>query len=263
MKEKLEKLGFSSKEADVYIALLELGSAVVSDVAKKAGINRSTAYVLLESLTKKGFVSVSEKNNIKNFSVTPIESISHYLNGMARQYTNMAKIANDMAPDLKSLYLSSIPKSRVKFFQGAEGLKMAYEDTLTSKETIRAFAEVGNMHNALPGYFPDYYNRRAKRNISIRGIVPDTPETKERTKHDKAEKRESLLVPKDKYGFTPEVNIYDNKIAFMSWQEKFSLIIESQELADAFKKIFDLSWQEAKRLNKFCRKKVNCNKKTP
>jgi sugar-specific transcriptional regulator TrmB len=55
MKEKLEKLGFSSKEADVYISLLELGSAIVSDVAKKAGINRSTAYVLLESLAKKGF----------------------------------------------------------------------------------------------------------------------------------------------------------------------------------------------------------------
>ena len=66
MKEKLEKLGFSPKEADVYISLLELGSAVVSDVAKKAGINRSTAYVLLESLEKKGFVSVSEKDNIKN-----------------------------------------------------------------------------------------------------------------------------------------------------------------------------------------------------
>ena len=56
-------------------------------------------------------------------------------------------------------------------------------------------------------------------------------------------------------GFSPEINIYDNKIIFMSWQEKFSLIIESQELADAFKKIFDLSWQEAKRLDKLCRKK--------
>jgi hypothetical protein len=41
----------------------------------------------------------------------------------------------------------------------------------------------------------------------------------------------------------------------MSWQEKFSLIIESQELADAFKKIFDLSWQEAKRLDKICKRK--------
>ena len=255
MKEKLEKLGFSPKEADVYVALLELGSAAVSDVSKKAGINRSTSYVLLESLAKKGFVSVSDKNNIKNFSVTPVESITQYLNGLARQYTNMAKIANDIVPDLKSLYLSSIPKSRVKFFQGVEGLKIAYEDTLTSKETIRAFADVENMHNTLPEYFPDYYSRRAKRNISIRGIFPDTPEAKERIKHDKTENRESLLVPKDKYSFSPEINVYDNKIIFMSWQEKFSLIIESQELADAFKKIFELSWQEAKRLDKLCRRK--------
>lgn len=255
MKEKLEKLGFSTKEADVYIALLELGSAVVSDVAKKAEINRSTAYVLLESLAEKGFVSVSEKNNVKNFSVTPIESIAQYLSGLARQYTTMAKIASDMAPELKSLYLSAIPKSRVKFFQGAEGLKMAYEDTLTSKETIRAFAEVGNMYDALPGYFPEYYKRRARRNIYVRVIAPDTLEVKERIKHDKAEKRESLLVPKEKYSFSPEINIYDNKIIFISCVEKFSLIIESQELADAFKKIFEISWQEARRLNKLCRRK--------
>lgn len=50
MKEQLEKLGFSPKEADVYLALLELGTAVVSDVAKKANINRSTTYILLDAL---------------------------------------------------------------------------------------------------------------------------------------------------------------------------------------------------------------------
>jgi len=250
MKEQLEKLGFSPKEADVYLALLELGSSIVSDVAKRANINRSTTYVILESLTERGLVSISEKQNVKLFSVTPVESITQYLQGLGRQHTELINLAHDIVPKLKSLYLSAIPKSRVKFFQGTSGLKTAYEDTLTSTETIRAYASIENMHKALPDYFPEYYQRRAKKNIAIRAIFPDTSAARDRIKHNKDEARESLLVPRDKYDFSPEINIYDNKIVFMSWLEKFALVIESQELADAFKKVFELSWAEAKRLNK-------------
>ena len=57
-KEKLQELGLSEKEARVYLALFELGPSVVSGLAKKAGINRSTTYVILETLAKRGLVSV-------------------------------------------------------------------------------------------------------------------------------------------------------------------------------------------------------------
>lgn len=250
MKDKLEKLGFSTKEADIYLALLELGSAIVSDVAKKSGINRSTTYILLESLAEKGFVSISEKNNVKLFSVTPPERLIQYMQDAVKKQTELVGLAHNLLPELKSLYIGIGPKPRVQFFEGTEGLKTAYEDTLTSKETIRAYASIENMHKALPGYFPEYYNRRAKQNIAIRAIFPDTPEARERIKNNQTEARESLLVPIEKYAFSPEINVYDNKIIFMSWIEKFALVIESQELADAFKKVFELSWAEAKRLDK-------------
>ena len=60
--------------------------------------------------------------------------------------------------------------------------------------------------------------------------------------------REIAFVPADKYYFSPEINIYDNKVMIASWKEKLGIIIESAEIADAMKKIFELSWQEAKRL---------------
>ena len=64
------------------------------------------------------------------------------------------------------------------------------------------------------------------------------------------EKREIAFVPKDKYYFSPEINIYDNKVMIASWREKLGIIIESAEIADAMKKIYELSWAEAKRLDK-------------
>ena len=63
------------------------------------------------------------------------------------------------------------------------------------------------------------------------------------------EKREIAFVPPDKYYFSPEINIYDNKVMIASWKEKLGVIIESVEIADAMKKIYELAWAEAKRLD--------------
>jgi hypothetical protein len=111
------------------------------------------------------------------------------------------------------------------------------------------------MHAALPEYFPEYYRRRAKAGIDIRAIFTDTDAAKNRINNNKKEAREAYLVPKEKYWFSPEINFYDNKVVMMSLVEKFALIIESEELANALKKAFELSWKEAKRLHKKCMNK--------
>ena len=49
----LISVGFSEKEAAVYLALLELEVAGVTEIAKKSNIKRSSTYVVLESLKQK------------------------------------------------------------------------------------------------------------------------------------------------------------------------------------------------------------------
>ncbi len=141
-------------------------------------------------------------------------------------------------------------RPRIRFYEGDEGLKHVYEDTLTSSEPIRAYATIDDTHRALPTYFPDYYKRRAKKGITIRGIVPKTALGMERQSFDEEERRETAFVSPDKFYFSPEINIYDNKVMIASWREKLGIVIESEEIADAMKKIYELSWAEAKRMSK-------------
>jgi hypothetical protein len=129
-------------------------------------------------------------------------------------------------------------------------MKQVYEDTLTSKETILAFATIEDVHAAFSNYFPRYYKRRAEKGINIRAVFPDTPLSIERTKYDTEEARESVLVPANIYTFHPEINIYDNKMMIASWREKLGIIIESTEIADAMKKIFELAWIGAKQVER-------------
>ena len=116
-------------------------------------------------------------------------------------------------------------------------------------EPIRAYANVDDMHKALPKYFPHYYERRTEKGISIDAIIPQNTAGEKRAKLEKEELRESALVPPDKYYFSPEINIYDDKVMIASWREKLGIIIQSGEIADAMKKIYELAWAEAKRLN--------------
>lgn len=247
---KLEKFGLSTKEAKVYLVLLSNGTSPVSDISKKSKINRSTTYTLLKTLEDRGLITCLEKGGIKLYSPMQPEKMIDLARDQLKKYQEIVFLGETILPELKLISSETRPRPRARFLDGVEGLREAYEDTLTSSETIRAYASIENMHLALPNYFPSYYHRRAEKNIHIRAIFPDTAEAKERITHNKAEERTSLLVPKNSFNFSPEINIYDNKIVFMSLVEKFALIIESKELADALKKVFELSWLGAKKLDK-------------
>ena len=67
----LHTLGFSTKEATVYVALLELGTGTVTQIARKAGINRTTGYDILDSLAAKGIVNVTGKEPKQESAAEP------------------------------------------------------------------------------------------------------------------------------------------------------------------------------------------------
>lgn len=248
--QEIVKFGLTDKEAKIYLTLLEHGSNIVKEIAKQAKLNRSTTYILLESLIQKGLVSVSDESKIKIYNAVPPERLILLLENNAKKYLELVGVAQNILPELKALYTGVGPKPRLMFYEGIEGLRSTYEATLESTETIRAYASIENMHSVLGDYFPSYYRKRAEKKIKIQAIFPDTDAAKERMKYNKEELREAYLVPNKEYGFSPEIMVYDNKIVFLSLLEKFALTIESRELAHAMKQIFKLSFSAAKRFKK-------------
>lgn len=245
----LINLGLNEKEASVYMTLLGLGDATASEIAKRAGINRTTVYDILSSLGSKGLVSISGKEPKQEYRAENPDRLITYLKNDLELKAQNVRYAELILPELKSIQKVG-DRPRIKFYEGENGLRDVYEDTLSSSETIRAYAAVDDVNKGISNYFPKYYKRRAAKNIHIRAIFPETEVARERAVLDKSEKRESLLIPYDKYSFTPEINIYDNKVMIASWREKLGIIIESAEIADAMKKIFELSWDRAKELDK-------------
>lgn len=248
LQETLERVGFSRNESAAYLALLEMGRGTIARIAERAGLHRTTGYHVLAALAHRGLASTSGKGVRQEYVAESPDRLTAYLKKEAEHLVAHLSAATTIIPELKSLHHVGT-RPRVRFYEGIEGLETVYEDTLTSHETIRAYAAVDDMHKAMPDYFPKYYERRAKEGIAIRAIIPATKVGKARAEQDKKELRETALVPAEKFTFTPEINIYDHKIMIASWREKLGIIIESEEIAEAMKQVFELSWSEAKRLS--------------
>jgi sugar-specific transcriptional regulator TrmB len=244
----LQKIGLSEKESHVYLMSLRLGIQPISVIAERVGIQRTTAYSIVNSLIKKGLATKVEKRGIVVFSVTAPKNLISYLEREKNEYTRAIERnkedLQDLLPYFTSLEIQNTTKPKVRFFEGEKGMREAYEETLNSSEVIRAYANVEEMHRALPNFFPEYYLRRKEAGISIRAIFPNNQISTERARHDSRESRETRLIDHKRFSFSPELNIYDNKVLIASWCEKMAVVIESQEVAELHKKIFDLLWEK-------------------
>lgn len=241
----LVRFGLAEKEALVYMALLELGLSSVTDVAKKSHVTRTNTYHLLSALELRGLVSSHEEKGKMMYSAENPDRILQMLKEEIADKQKQLKEAEESIPQLKSLYNNPEGKLKVRFYEGVEGVISAYEDTLTAKTPILGYASVENQHSFFPGYFPEYYQRRTEKRIPVKCFLAYTKESFRIKSLDKKHIRKSYIVPAD-YTISPEINIYDDKVAIMSLKEKFAVIVQGKEVAGAFAKLFELACERAK-----------------
>ncbi|MBU6214359.1 hypothetical protein KGM48_00735 [Patescibacteria group bacterium] len=129
----LEEFGLSDKEAAVYLSLLELGPSVVSSIAKHSRINRSTVYVVLSFLAKRGFVSTSDVQNVRLYTAASPERLVKIAQESADKYKELTATTKSLLPKLRAMQSGAKQKPRVQFFDGDEGIEAARQEILGAK----------------------------------------------------------------------------------------------------------------------------------
>ena len=239
----LEKFGLSDKESALYIALLELGNADVATIAEQAKVKRPTAYVLLDMLKDKGFVSL-QNGKRRQFQAEDPRKILAY---------EKAKISSleKVMPEMLGLASKSGNKPGTRFFSGKEGIKAVYEETLLQPagSEILAIGNAEAVERNINDFQNWYIKRRAESDIRMRALCPATPEGLKVTARDAEELRETRLFEPDDFTEPVELNIYNNKVSAVSFVENelIGVIIESQVLANVHRQLFELLWKSARR----------------
>lgn len=234
IKEIILKLGLNEKQVSVYLACLELGSASVSELAEKSGVKRTSIYNFLEELVANGYLAEIKQND-------QILLTAEDPRILERKAKSGLDSVQSVMPELLAMFNHPGNKPKVKFHQGLDGIRKIYEETLKSKESIYAFSDFEKMMPLMEKWMWRYAERRAEKGIEFVSIAKDGPWARKAETKSEEHKRKMKIV-KD-INFDTEINIYENKIAILSFERPFSgIIIEDIAIAQTLKSIWHMAW---------------------
>ncbi len=244
----LEKIGLNKNEAIAYLALIEHGSQTAGTLAKKCGINRTTLYGILKSLSKKGFATTHlSELEVTYYQAVPPQQLLSSIDKKQAELTETKRNIKDVLPQLEASYRGPTEIPKVKFFEGRDGVKALYLDTINNnkEKKILAITDYEAAYSAFPKFFEEYFKMRIKKNIKVLNILPDSKRGREDLKRAKKLLREMEFIPLFEK-LEIEINIYDDKVAIASFnpQEMHGVIIQSNVIAQAMKNIFNYIWKK-------------------
>lgn len=231
----LENYGLSTRESQVYIATLTLGTCPVQKISKLSNLPRSTCYEVLDSLKNKGLVSTFQKKQVRYFSAED----PHTLISLAE---DKARMVEQALPQFMALYATSKSRPTVRFYEGKEVAKIVFREIgQEAKENI-GYSSADDILEYLSDELTAFIKVRKEKKISTKIIMSDTPKARAMQTRDVGELREIRLAP-SAYKHNTLVLVWNNKVAILILKEQLSaFIIESPELARFQRITFEMLW---------------------
>lgn len=236
-------LGLSAAEADIYTAALELGQSLPAELARRAGVKRPTLYKLLPALKARGLISETVEGRRK---LLVAEDPQQYLENKQKELETF----ENMIPELRSLLRTATVRPKIISYEGVEGLRKLYMETLREKKPILEFVSLENISSDVEFHSRNYYiPQRINRNIPIKILVSGKTSSKLiKLKTDPYALREVKVIDGEKYPIPLDCYVFGDNVAFALYRkdsEPIGIIIRSVEVATMMRSLHSLLWMIA------------------
>lgn len=244
MLNQLKHIGLSDNEAKVYLAMLELGPSPVLEIAAKAGINRPTAYVQIESLKKMGLVSTQTKGKKQLFIAEDPSQLEILLDEEEKEIEHKKEELQKILPELTETFNKAEDRPQVRFFEGKEGLTRMQGIFLTSKEkSVVSISSADDIFRVFPAHNKSYVPQRVKKKIHAK-LVYTSSQGKLFEDHDEDMLRDTVYISAKDFDYHADIVVAGDQIHISALKGKISgIIIEHRDLADSFRAIFEMLWK--------------------
>ncbi len=229
----LREIGLSANEAEVYLALLKNGVMGAGKLSVRTGVHRRTVYDALEALQKKGLAGAVEINGRQMFQASEPKQLESFLD-------EKKEALSQVMPSLQKFAKIEV-ETQITVLRGKAGLKAILKDVLEVRQTLYVFG--GQMKMAELGSSYEFFTRkRQELGIGQKMILLDKEEVRKRAAAlPLIEAR--FIDPSDPS--TVAYWMYGNRLAIVVWKEEPEVVrIVSGEYVKAFRKSFDLAWNE-------------------
>lgn len=236
LEQTLQDLGFTKRESQCYVALLELGSTRVGPLLKKTHIPSSKIYELLDGLCQRGLVTYVIKNNVKHYQAANPHTLLHLL-------TEKKRSLEAILPQLLLKQKFAATQS-VELFEGQKAIFTLFTNMIAdvkSKELYLVFS-INEEHKTPQAnlFFLNLATRRSEKKLDVRVL--------RNQKYYVKEKHTKLQLRYTSFNLPQGVTIFRNTLILLSWDETPTAVkIESEAFAQPMREFFLDLWKKAKR----------------
>ncbi len=239
----------TKKESDIYELLLKEGELPVHIIIARTKLKRGIVYKSLYSLEEKGLATKKDINKKIHFKPASPTELSRLVDLKTSEATQARLELNSLLPQLTQQYITSIEKPVVTTYQGVEGLKMIYEDTIKVNEPIYAALNNDDVEPSLLKWLrKTYVKRRVEAAIEAKVIISSGNMSENYLQRDDIALRETRVVAAATFPFPHEVDIYGDKVAFIDYHkggQLIGIIIHHPQIAITMKALWNLAWLQA------------------
>jgi len=238
--QNLGSAGLNEKEAKVYIALLQLGKASAYAISSRSGLKKPTTYVILDELIKKALVMKIPRVKKQQYIARPPEEF--FANAEER-----LKQAKRALPELITMTENNKTKVRTLFYEGVNGIKDAMyfrSKEMKGGDIVGFYATGEDASPELMEVFNPWGKNMHDAGITIKVITPEHESTKEILVINKSYNHLVRTVPHNIYSAKSSLEAGDTFVRVVLFKPLQAVIIESPELANSVKQIFDMVWSK-------------------
>lgn len=243
----LESFGLNTKETEIYELLLQLGESPAQIIVKESGLKRATAYKILYQLIDKKLVSKRTLNKKIHFKPSPPQNLFHLADQQQLKINQARDNLEAIISDLNSNFLLSVERPIVTTFEGINGLKKIYLDTLKGNQPLFAILQTNEIDPELFKWLTsDYVKKRTTLKIPVKSIISTGSWAEQYHQKDQTELRESRMVPAFKFPIQHETIVYGNKFALIQNkkdEQLVGIVIQHPLVAQSMRAWFNLAWE--------------------
>lgn len=236
----LTHIGLDSKQAAVYVALLELGTASVASIASKAGLKRPTTYLIVDELIKLGLAAEVPQSKKTLFTSLSPEKL---LEDIKKQQ----ELALAVMPQLLAIQNTKKEKPFVQYFQGFEGISFVYSKIWEQGE-VWFFGNIAKVFKTDPKGLKEFVKKTKEKQVLVREMLTDNREAREYADTWRATTEKHLIryIPQDITFPVGDSAVFGDSVVFFSFAPvPLAVEVRSKEISGTFRSMFELAWRNA------------------
>lgn len=245
----LTEIGLNKTQARAYIQLIKKGSMTPPELSKLISESRTNSYAVLDQLVDLGLAKKTEIKKKFVYNVENPTALAELAKNNRKKALDKELAVQNAMPTLLNFFYTFSERPGVRFFQGIDGIKEIYNDTLRTCQDIYLVRSLYDQDVMTMDYYNKYRDKRAK--LGIKTYILNPSQDKKAWNNEIDEKYNLIRtqLPRDSYSTSVEISAYGNKVAIISFgEELIGMIIDSPQISESIKQLHSLSVIAAKSL---------------